>query len=259
MHKLPVLDVAGRAYAFLLNEWRTILRLTWFPLLVVGIAQFLASTIASRPVFAGFTVWELASLACMLAAGAIVAVALHRTILFGDRKPGVFILLTFGKVEALFAILPAAMFLIYAMGHVLFYMGIAVAMMSGAPASAAALIFMLPFVVAVLVAIRLSLIFPVTVVKGRYDFGAAWRLMRGNFWRAVGVWILALGPLHLIAGSIQPAVMRSVAPGIWRGVALALVNYPIAIISSALMVAAVSYSYKALSGQPLDEPIAPEA
>src|SRR5262245_57166124 len=124
LYKVPVFETAGHAYRFLLNEAGTILRLSWFPLLVVTIVQYLAAraqfaAMRSAIETGGFKAlsglttwhWQLPSAIATFLGTAVVAVALHRVILFGQREPGRLIHLAFGKVELLFAALPVILLL----------------------------------------------------------------------------------------------------------------------------------------------------
>ena len=99
--KLPVIDTAIQTYVFVWRERGTIVRLSWFPLLLSGIAEFFASQTAT----------VIATKLLAIAAWAVIAAALHRVILFGDRQPRTFLNLRFGKVEALFALPPVLLFL----------------------------------------------------------------------------------------------------------------------------------------------------
>ena len=120
MQKLPLFDVIGNTYRFLFREWWTILRLSWFPLLIVTVVNFYVGWVtmtrmgavfqgAPTDIFSGVsqnvTLSGISALVMMLGT-AIVAVALHRVILFGDRKPEQYIYFAFDRVEGLFFLLP---------------------------------------------------------------------------------------------------------------------------------------------------------
>src|SRR6476620_2171833 len=129
MRKLPVLAITGRVYAFLWNELGTIVRLAWLPLLLVAVAGYVSSVLLGhyfelpgesqnlKPVvkgLPGFALKNTVAAIIDLIGLAIAAVAWHRVILFGDRRPGSSAYLSFGKVEGLFilfAIIFAAFFL----------------------------------------------------------------------------------------------------------------------------------------------------
>src|SRR6187431_90345 len=94
--KFPVFETAAAAFLFAWYEFATIVRLSWFPLLVASLAGYFATQRAAL-----IATWLLS-----IATWAVIAASLHRVILFGDRQPGTWLNLRFGKVEALFALPP---------------------------------------------------------------------------------------------------------------------------------------------------------
>ena len=216
MHKLPVFATAGLAYQFLLREAGTILRLSWFPLLIVTIIQYFAMRAqfaAMRSAFESGNVgalnmnfpmwqWQIANIVVALLGSAIVAVALHRVILLGDRKPGRFLYVAFGKVELLFALLPIILMVpIIVVSFLAFGLGITLLPKSASWVAFVGLFLM--WVGAVFVFVRLALVLPLTVLEGRYNFSQSWSLTRGNFWRLVGLWLVVLIPLSDYLGDFQ--------------------------------------------------------
>lgn len=278
LHKVPVFETAGHAYRFLLHEAGTILRLSWFPLVVVTIVQYLAvraQFAAMRAAIetggfkalSGLTTWhwQLLSAVATIFGTAVVAVALHRVILFGQREPGRLIHLAFGKVELLFAALPIIMLVPVSLLSLLVF----------GTASAPAMIPLMLVVMAALwgtvlfVFVRLSVIFPITVIEGRYQFGQAWHLTQGNFWRLVALWIVVFLPLSLvgivitaIAAPLRPtgtspmAMLDLIESRLPLQMVLSLVW---SLVGGALGVAALSYSYKALIGRHPDDIWTPES
>jgi hypothetical protein len=200
-------------------------------------------------------VWQGISTIGTLVGTAIVAVALHRVILFGDRKEGRFVHFSFGKIELLFALLPLIGFVIVLS---LQAAAVATAMHGAAPLVLVGIVMVLALV---FLGVRFSLIFPITVVEGQYDFGQAWALTRSNFWRIV--WIIAFIPLALVfflsSSVAMPFAFPTPGPGgmhdflerAWSGMLVRsfLLSFPFAIASGALGVALLSYSYKVLSGR----------
>jgi len=281
LQKLPLFDVIGNTYRFLFREWWTILRLSWFPLLIVTVVNFYVGWVtmtrmgavfqgAPTDIFSGVsqnvTLSGISALVMMLGT-AIVAVALHRVILFGDRKPGQYIYFAFGRVEGLFFLLPLV---VTVAGIALMLLGI----VPFALTSAFGLqIYVLPVLlfVSVFLLVRFCLIFPIAVVEQRYDFARAWALSRGNFWRIVGVWFvgfvlpafvlqLAIAPLIFVVFGARMAAgpgpdgianllefQRSLLP------IMTAINYVLSIIVGALGVGFLSYSYKALTGHAPDD------
>jgi hypothetical protein len=274
LHKLPVFATAGRAYGFLVRELGTILRLSWLVIVLVLIVQYFAArgyyaalrqALEARDMaaFASGTTgypWQIANLLATMAGSAIVAVALHRVILFGDRRPGQYIHLAFGKVEFLFALLPL---IFYAGMAGLVFLGMLGIAMSSTPAFMALLITSMG-VAFVLLAVRLTPIFPVTVVERRYDLPQTLELTRGNFWRILAAWIVVLGPAWIALAVAQFAMVGTMEPTLDAlarfeaflipGLVLSFVTL---IVFGALGVGLLSYSYKALSGLPPDAVVSP--
>jgi len=269
VHKIPVFATAAAAYRFLFGDLGTILRLSWFPLLLATIIQYVAEwaqrSFARSVIENGVMVsrtdggvlpwaWQALDFLVLIVATAVVAVALHRVILFNDRHPGRWLHLSFGKVEGLFAVLPIVFFavwypLIFAMVVPWFGLGLL-------PFTYAILIGLLLLIM--VVAVRMSLIFPLTVVEGRYDFAGAWALTRGNFWRLVGLWLVVAIPMIVVALVVayavlfRPLLSTGAIPAIdapqWQ-LTQAVFSCVWSIISDALGVAVLSYSYKAVVGR----------
>lgn len=303
MQKLPVLDTVSQAYAFLWRELGTIIRLSWLPLLIVAIVQYFvmlgivemikASTDVESAVqvmqgaSAGLAVKQFLSLLVNFLATAIVAVALHCVILFGDRKPGSFAHFAFGKVEFLFLVLPIIFVLAYiaavAVGALIVYpllaMGAVGYIATGVLAIAliAGIVFMM---------IRTCLVFPLAVLRRRMAFAESWELTRGNVWRFLGTWILTILPAALVywlvetvAGSVAASIMgvdTKITDLMAGGDTRATIDALAAIFSTGLLiqtialfffsiafgalgVAVLSYSYKTLSGHEPNEILTPQA
>jgi hypothetical protein len=283
MQKLPVLAVASRVYQFLIGDFGTILRLSWLPLLIVTIVQYLAfqasldmvrsaaeagGLAGSRGTFGFFTI---ASSLVQLVGTAIVAVALHRVILFGDRKPGRFLYIAFGKTELLFVLLP---FLVFILFVVLFLLVGFIAALVKPTAVVALILVAIAVMVLVYLGTRLSVIFPIIVVEGRYNFRAAWEATRGNFWRLFGLWLLVIVPVTIVYVAAdwlivprallgKPGNARDNVAAMMDAMSSALLAQSIllflfSLVSGALVVATLSYSYKALSGHGPDDVLTPQ-
>lgn len=286
MYKLPVFATVSRAYAFLVNEFGTILRLSWLPLLLTTIVQYFAAratydaalaALEARDLAAtsGPRFWELLSGLIGVAGTAVVAVALHRVILFGDRKPGQNYYLAFGRIEALFVILPVAVGLFFLFMSVFFS-----AAETGAFMAALSLFLIFAFFYAM---VRLSLIFPLVVAEGRYNFGRAWMLSRGNFWRLLASWLIAFIPLFgaffVLATTLgglrgvgamfeatqasdpELAALRAAVETAEAAATLPmlLLGFAFSIVSGAVGVAILSYAYKYLTGTAPDSLLTPPA
>lgn len=252
--KLPVFDTAGAIFVFAWRERRTILRLSWFPLLLASIAEYLAPDDATMIGVKLLTV----------ATWAVIAVSLHRAILFGDRQPNTWLNIRFGKVEALFAIVPVIYLAVLATMSAL---GIPTEVhYKGNPAFVA----MIVMAIAIFFLARFCLIFPIAVVERRIDFAQAWALSHGNAWRMIGLWIVVTIPPFTVLGTWQSVLESAVrnkwfadlfAPKGFEGslFELAVVTYPFSIVIGALCVGILSFSYKALAGFPADAVLKPKA
>ncbi|NWG23342.1 MAG: hypothetical protein HXY30_02815 [Pseudorhodoplanes sp.] len=287
MHKLPVFATVGRAYSFLVNECGTIVRLSWLALLLVTLVQYFAARATYEEMVAalearnlaaasGPRMWEAVSGIFGVVGTAVVAVALHRVILFGDRKDNQYYYLGFGRVELLFVLLPVAIGAIF----------LALSFLSAESdeespfvlAAFAVIVFAFFYVM-----VRLSLIFPIVVVEGRYDFGQAWALTRGNFWRLFATWLVAVIPLLLIfmllaslfgglagvggmfeasqsddpvGATLRAAVETAEAAFSFPMIVL---GFAFSLVSGAVGVAVLSYSYKFLCGFAPDAILSPPA
>lgn len=226
--KLPVFDTMHDIYAFVFREFGTIVRLSWFPLLLSGIAEYFATQTAA----------VIASKLLAIAVWAVIAAALHRVILFGDRQPRTFLNLHFGKVEALFALPPMLLFLTLI---VLEFLGVSLQWhFDGEPA------FIFFFVMAVVIFFlgRFCLVFPIAVIERRFDFARAWALSHGNVWRMIAVWIVVTTPPSVIVA----ALLWLLLTGLTSLLEFVLLTYPTSIVMGALCVGILSYTYKALAG-----------
>lgn len=277
MQELRVLPTVGEAYRFLLREAGTILRLSWLTLLLVTVVKnailiFVLGTVAQvtgdplgtvvTP--AGLLGWILFWVVTAMGA-AVVAVVLHRLILLGEWRSGEFLYLHFGRAEALFASLSLAA----GFGFLLILLATILVL----PASAAwwgFVLLSLLFVAAIYLAVRYSMIFPLIVMKGRWDFAQASQLTRGHFWRLFAIGFLVLLPPAILFSmlgrlvafgslAIDPIELEHYVMTTPTLIALAVLEFIKWLVMTALGVAAVSYSYKALSGRAADEILTPQS
>jgi hypothetical protein len=284
MHKLPVFETAGRAYQFLLRDAGTILRLSWLPLLVVTVvqhfvlrAQFAAMRTALEAgnvaaASGGSWRWQILNFVVTIAGTSIVAVALHRVILMGDRQPGRFVHFAFGKTELLFALLPVIL-LVPAVIVLSLVFGIALVALGKEAAPALVVLMVLAWGALIYVAVRLELVLPITVLEGRYKFGDSWNLTQGNFWRIIGVWVVTLIPFVVVA--VVLSIVTSPLAGLGANAQKvdvlrmfeqmdslllfqSVFGYAWSMVVGALTVGVLSYTYKALSGIDPDAVWTPE-
>jgi hypothetical protein len=273
MADFKVFATAGEAYRFLARELGTILRLSWLPLLIATVLQnFIAIAVMGRT---GANVPDpstsLLSPSALFAAAigffiivagtAIVAVALHRVILFGERREGEFFYLRFGRTELLFMLLPLAVYLAVTLLFLVLFVLLPTWLFA-----VPALIFLLALIY---FGIRFSLIFPVTVMKGRYDFDEVQAITRGHFWRLFALWLLTMLPALFVSTLLQRLVtfgslsvdLDQLANYVLTTptlIALSVLQIIVAIVLGALGVATLSYSYKALIGGAPDEVLTPQ-
>lgn len=264
MNKLPVFQTISRAYAFAIEEAGTIFRLAWLPLLIAAAVQYAAvrsglelirAAVAGGQTSVGrFTLWQAVGTIIAMAGAAIVAVAIHRLALFGERKEGSWINLQFGKAEFLFLVVPILIMLPLLFLFVLSFIG--------GDLFAAAVTFLL-IVAGFYFFIRLALLFPLMVVEGRALFRQAWAMSRGNFWRLAGVLVLGSVPLILTGAGVAVLTGDPLAldpnsedpKEVIRQLELSLTplslvtNYVFTIAGSAVGVALLSFSYMGLGGR----------
>jgi hypothetical protein len=258
MNKIPVSETVTRVLNFATEKLPVILRLTWCPLSLVLLIQLISAYFARNAASAakmglGFSFglfgWSILLALFTIAATSIALVALHRLILFGDEKPGQYVYLSFGKTELLFVGLPV---LTYIVMTVLFLV-------------AALVSPWLTFLIAlglVFLFVRMFAIFPIIVVERRCDFEQAWELGRGNVLRFIGLSLVVFVPVMLVVAIVAwLAGMVSAGTG---SIGLMLVvklvlQFVVSIISTALGVGILSYSYKAVKGLPADATLRPGA
>jgi hypothetical protein len=251
VRKVPVFDTASAIFVFAWRERGAILRLSWFPLLLSSLAWHLATDTGEL----------IGARLVAIAAWAVVAAALHRLILFGDRAPNAWLNIRFGKVEALFAILPA---LCVATPIALSALGIPTKLhLTGDPAVVA----MIVMAVVIFFLTRFSLVFPIAVIERRVNFAQAWALSHANVWRMIGLWLIVTMPALLVADaweSILLGLLKFTPAAMTKEqfdgslLELAAVTYPMSIVLGALCVGILSFSYKALAGFARDAVLTPK-
>lgn len=277
MRKLPVLAIAGRTYAFLRDDAVTILRLSWLPLLIAAIFQY-AVTLGMVEAFnasggsanmgqameaatGAFALKGLLALLTALFTTAIVAVALHRVILFGERHPGTFIYFAFGKTEFIFVLILVLVTLVFLLltavtvpVMVLLWNSNTYAVIAAAVAGTLAAIYLLT---------RISLAFPIAVIRKRILFAESWALAKDNVWRLFAAWLLVNVPPTLLLILLNETVLPDTAiePAeqvAWTVLVQSISDFFFSIVFGAVGVAFLSYSYKELTGHAPDDILAPE-
>jgi hypothetical protein len=264
MPRLPVFATVGRAYSFVFKNLGILYRLCWFPVLIFALPEF----VSFNPVA---NVWKSTTpvlLALAISVAMVVflvqtfflsmaLVAIHRVILFGDRKPGIFLLFSVGIVELYFTVVP----LVVQLGAV----GIVVLaiLVFGWPTIGPApgngllrsVAFFAAWALGTWVFCRFVAFYPLVVVTERLAIREAWRLSRGNFWRILGVFFFGLLPLFL-AGMVAVTLLAlfltpdglAEMQGVGPTIAQIAMNFVVGIPILALGVAFLCYCFKALAG-----------
>jgi hypothetical protein len=285
MHPLPVVATTAAAYRLVAREFPAVLRLSWAVLAIVAMLQlFLASSVLGQmaaelgrgnivmaAAIARDPLWLTLKFGIDAVGTAIVAVAIHELVLFGDRKPGTWVHIAFGRREALFTALSLALVAVTVPFATIFISPFGDPTIGFAPFLAT-----VAFVAAMYVAVRLWPILPIIVVEGRFDLAKAWAMTRGRFWSLAALGVLGLVPigvLELIVDAALPpfdSLMDSITgPGArmpYLAEAMAAVRraqtwLPLRvlfeflkwIVYTAVGVALISLSYKALIGRSFDD------
>jgi hypothetical protein len=304
MVQLPVFRTYGNAVRFVLWNAFTIFRLTWLPIallvLVIMLPSLYLKTDWARALYGLNEPESLFSLGVgfQLALNLLqaitmtsVAVAVHRVILLNDRNADHYFVFAFGKTEFAF-LLMGLLSLLIALGVMGAILGPIIYLLAGGdvaaffdrfkdwPENAPALIgayapllagYFVGLLIIVYIFVRLSVWPPSVVATNHVSPAQAWSLTRGNFWRFIGLFALAvltmyavIIPVAAIFYSIfrehtfsremweatrdlpvKDAVRISVEPFIPTLTAL---YFFMLMFMTAFLVAIVSFAYKALKG-----------
>lgn len=231
MNKLPVFRTYGNALGFAFGSYFTVLRLTWLPfaawigsLFVLG---YLLQATVLPPEFAQaddaqaviknwelFGLIQLFSVVLQVLIFAIVAVTVHRIILFDDRKPGEYFNFPFGMTEFVYILMGFASFLICVALLAAILVPVLYVSTSGDLAgffesfknwpeniqnlAASGVMgpvmfgYFIAWLIVIYVFVRLAVWPPSVVATGRFSPAEAWGLTRGNFWRFIGLFLLVV-------------------------------------------------------------------
>lgn len=225
MGKIPVLGTVSRAYGFLLGEVGTIVRLAWAPLLVGATLSYLyggeildatvaagndpARALARAP--AQFLVGIVA-----FVTGVIATVALLRVMVFGDRKPGLFVYFWLGASE--FRLILVTLLLVVAFIAAMIGVGLVFAVLGALAAAMPVLSVLLLLATgalifaAVWVPLRLSLVPPVVVAENSLGVERSWELTKGNALRLLLVFVLAFVPYTIVSWFAFSAILGADFP-----------------------------------------------
>lgn len=235
MNKLPVFRTFGNALGFTIGNFFTIFRLTWLPFAALLATNFALGLYLQRMVvnkrldpfsiFAHideFIFLQVVMLFLHALVIAAAAVAIHRVILFGDRKPGSYFNFAFGTTEFLYVLMGvlSTIFILVAVsavfGPVIYFLAhgdfhsvyVQIQEWMRKPpkpdfATMAPLIvgYFVFWIIAAYIGIGLAVWPPAIVATRRLSLGEAWRLTRGNAWSIFGlffltglvIWVVAAG------------------------------------------------------------------
>lgn len=225
MSKIPVLGTVSRAYGFLLGEIGTIVRLAWAPLLIGSALGFV---FGSEPMDAALRSNGDPNVALQYAptqflvgviafvTGVMATVALLRVVVFGDRKPGLFVNLWLGAAEfrlIIVSLLLLVAFIAGGIGVVLVF-GLLAALTAAIPVLGIALLAGMVALIfaAIWVPLRLALISPVVVAENTLGVERSWALMKGNALRMFFVLLLTFLPYFIVTWIAFTALMGSDFP-----------------------------------------------
>ncbi len=288
MQKLPVLEIVRQSYRFLIEERWTILRLSWFLVLIAVMLQAAFEYADIRLAIAaveaggrrshagGYSIALLISFIQALAISA-VAVALHRVILLGYRAEGTRLYFAIGKVEFLFlmvSLAALALVLLAALPLIplMLWTDFTPSWKDGlSNVIATALLHGLTFGTFAFVSARFSPVLPIAVIERSVRFREAWQLTRGNFWRLFWIWVFGSLPLMIIFNGLDAllgdpeealdfgASRELVVAALQQKLELlplrSVLSYVSSLISGAVGVGLLCYSFKALIGHPLGQPL----
>lgn len=232
MTKLPVFATFGNALGFAFGSFFTVFRLTWLPFamliaanLAIGIyvqEMILHDTPRIDPFSIAshiddFIVAQIAVIILQAIAIAAAAVSVHRVILFGDRKPGVYFNFPFGGTEFLYVMMGLVWATIILLIMAIVFAPVIFLISSGDPAAFFAKMqdvfkdwppkgkpgpeffrtlgplmfaYFVGWIIALYVGLRLMVWPPAIVATRRFALGEAWALTRGNVWRFIGLFLL---------------------------------------------------------------------
>jgi hypothetical protein len=319
MRKLPVWQTFSNAIGFVAGNYFTLLRLTWLPFLALFGVTVLVTPYFTEEMLRTvgpdrhdpmmilrnidkFLFIQIAIGFLQAIVVAAVAVAMHRVILFGDRREGQYFSFAFGWTELLYVIMGALSVLgALALMAIVFVPVVALisrgdfadffAQFEDFPANVIAMVksgaigpllfaYIVGWIVLLYFFLRLSVWPPAVVATRRLALFQAWRLTEGNALRMLGLFVLAIVALYVIAipfaiaagafmlthreafdamrdagGPMEMQRMMRNVIGPYLPV-VALVQLLVYTAITGMMVALVSFAYKALNGVSANEPLA---
>jgi hypothetical protein len=252
MHALPIFGITGRSLWFVIANLFSLFRLCWLPLAML-IATTYAMAYGIAEVSPGKTVETIHDGAFLFATMteivlngivlSVVAVHVHRIILFNDRRPNVYFAFPFGSTELLYVVMGTltyfALVLLIGVIAYLYYIvfnlvpqggALLIAAMVEAAAEAApkanpwlALLGIVTFIVGYILALwlmlRLTVWPPAVVANNRLSLGEALGLSKGRVFELLGLMIASslayLAVLFVFAIVIGITAMKTDTAGAW--------------------------------------------
>lgn len=225
MLTIPILRLVGAAYGFAFGHWFTILRLSWFWLLLPimvwlmlgrGVAQAIRAYNASgNPDELSSAVPSMLLIyGLQFAAMPAIVVALTRVVVTGDRRPGVPLHLWTGRPELRVL---AALLLTSALLFVVSSIGNAAMTAFGGPGAVGGVLLPVTAILTILaimwLATRLSLAPAIASIEPVIGLERSWRMTQGQSARLFLAALLTFLPLLLAASMIMGLfVLPAVGP-----------------------------------------------
>lgn len=240
MEPVPVFAIVGRALWFVFANLFTLVRLTWFPIAAfVATGWGLAYGVISENPGAEFDAivssraYRFAAPTLLLLEGvafSVVAVQVHRIILFGERSQNVYFAFPFGRTELAYVAMGALTFAVYivflaviGIGVIAFVLGLgsgkgvsqalAFALTvagktnpSPAILVVAGLLTFALYIFMVWVLLRLTVWPPAVVANNRLALGEALRLTRGRVAAMLGLMLASIMvyiPIFALLGALS--------------------------------------------------------
>ncbi|MEY4880013.1 MAG: hypothetical protein RJB62_1482 [Pseudomonadota bacterium] len=232
MNKIPVVQVIGLGYAFLVAEFRTVLRVCWLPALLIAGADYLTRRYSLFYVGEAESVATLAISYLVLISGLFVVLLNSAIMMTGMVRHALRLPLTPGSFYFPFGPMERRMFralTLLALGlfFALSFLSVISAQLftlagvdmtqppetqtPGAGALFVSLTLLLLFIAVFVAALRIGfLLAPVVVAEGK-GLARSFQLSNGNFWRILAVLLVAILPLGLTIGFVQLALITATA------------------------------------------------
>ena len=212
--KIPVGQVAGSAIGFAWDNFFTLIRIGWFPILLSSFFSYVGNipfdpqapawTAGVNPLI--FTVSYILAFLCW----AVFAVSVHRMILVDQESPSGLVYFRVTLDEIRYALAP---FVIGIIPLTLIAIGVFLLVgadaLSGLQESAdtsiavegsniegwKVAVFIVLLLASIFVYLRLSLSLPIIAAEHKFGLGLSWSLTSGNFWRMILVSLLLFATL----------------------------------------------------------------